>query len=149
MKSLASADVVSETRDRMLRVCAEDRARWGKMTATQMVRHVGFAYEVALGERAAEPVIGPMPKVVKFVALRSGLQWPKNLKTTTELVQALAEDCSAEFDELVGVAIEKMEKLAGATWCVASHPFFGAMTVRDWMRWGYLHADHHLRQFGR
>ena len=26
---------------------------------------------------------------------------------------------------------------------------WGKMSARDWMRWGYLHADHHLRQFGR
>jgi hypothetical protein len=29
------------------------------------------------------------------------------------------------------------------------HPIFREMTAEDWMRWGYLHADHHLRQFGR
>jgi hypothetical protein len=29
------------------------------------------------------------------------------------------------------------------------HPFFGSMQHADWMRWGYLHADHHLRQFNR
>jgi hypothetical protein len=29
------------------------------------------------------------------------------------------------------------------------HPVFGPMTREDWWRWGYLHADHHLRQFGR
>jgi hypothetical protein len=28
------------------------------------------------------------------------------------------------------------------------HPIFGAMTEEEWMRWGYLHMDHHLRQFG-
>ncbi len=28
------------------------------------------------------------------------------------------------------------------------HPLFGSMRESDWMRWGYLHADHHLRQFG-
>jgi hypothetical protein len=28
------------------------------------------------------------------------------------------------------------------------HPLFDAMSERDWMRWGYLHVDHHLRQFG-
>jgi hypothetical protein len=26
---------------------------------------------------------------------------------------------------------------------------FGAMTRGDWLRWGWLHMDHHLRQFGR
>jgi hypothetical protein len=30
----------------------------------------------------------------------------------------------------------------------AGHPIFGPMNYDDWMRWGYLHADHHLRQFG-
>ena len=28
-----------------------------------------------------------------------------------------------------------------------AHPIFGPMTLRAWMRWGYLHVDHHLRQF--
>jgi Protein of unknown function (DUF1569) len=149
MKSLASADVLSETRGRLLRVCADDRALWGKMTATQMVRHLGIACEIPLGERMVEPVMGPAPRIVKFVALRSGLRWPKNLKSTSELVRALDEGCSAEFDELVAVAVKKMEELAGRTRCVASHPMFGPMTAGDWMRWGYLHADHHLRQFGR
>jgi hypothetical protein len=29
------------------------------------------------------------------------------------------------------------------------HPMSKEMSERDWMRWGYLHTDHHLRQFGR
>ena len=29
------------------------------------------------------------------------------------------------------------------------HPIFLDLTQTQWMRWGYLHADHHLRQFGR
>ena len=28
------------------------------------------------------------------------------------------------------------------------HPLFDEMSERDWLRWGYLHTDHHLRQFG-
>jgi hypothetical protein len=28
------------------------------------------------------------------------------------------------------------------------HPLFDEMSERDWLRWGYLHVDHHLRQFG-
>ena len=28
------------------------------------------------------------------------------------------------------------------------HPLFDELSERDWMRWGYLHVDHHLRQFG-
>ena len=28
------------------------------------------------------------------------------------------------------------------------HPIFGSLSEAAWMRWGYLHMDHHLRQFG-
>ena len=28
------------------------------------------------------------------------------------------------------------------------HPLFGRMSEAAWLRWGYLHVDHHLRQFG-
>src|ERR1700730_4587207 len=86
MKSLASTEVLSETRGRLLRLGADDRALWGRMTATQMVRHLGCAYEVALGERTVGPLKGMSPVVMKWVALRSGFRWPKNLSTTPELV---------------------------------------------------------------
>jgi len=29
-----------------------------------------------------------------------------------------------------------------------SHPIFGRMSEAAWLRWAYLHTDHHLRQFG-
>jgi hypothetical protein len=149
MKSLASAEVLSETRERMLRVCAEDRAIWGRMSATEMMRHLGFACEAAVGDRAAGLVRMPARGVVKFVALRSGVRWKRNIKTTPELERALDEECSAGFGEIVGFAVAKMETLAGCRRCVEIHPMFGPMSMEDWMRWGYLHADHHLRQFGR
>ena len=34
----------------------------------------------------------------------------------------------------------------GAAW--PPHPIFGRMSQRAWLRWAYLHMDHHLRQFG-
>ena len=34
----------------------------------------------------------------------------------------------------------------GAPW--PRHPIFGRMSQRAWLRWAYLHMDHHLRQFG-
>jgi hypothetical protein len=27
------------------------------------------------------------------------------------------------------------------------HPMLGPMTRAQWMRWAYMHTDHHLRQF--
>jgi hypothetical protein len=149
MKSLASVEVLSEIRVRLRTVRVDDRARWGKMTAKQMVRHLGCSYEVALGERTVGPMKGMPPVLVKWVALRSGLRWTKNFQTIPELKRAIAEHSEVTFDTFVDGAIDGMQALASGAPCAPTHPIFGPMTAADWMRWGYLHADHHLRQFGR
>ena len=112
MKNLSSAVVLSETRMRLRTVRVDDHARWGKMTAKQMMRHLACSYEVALGDRAVGAVTGPPPVLMKWFALRSGLRWPKNLKTTRELKRAIAEHSDDSFDEVVGAAVEKMQRLA-------------------------------------
>ena len=149
MKSLASAEVLVETKNRLLAVRPDDRPLWGKMSATQMVRHLDCACDVALGERAVQRVKGIPPSVMKWLALRSGVRWAKNIRTAPELEQLIEERADGEFDALLKSTEAKIERLTTAGSYAGSHPFFGAMTAADWMRWGYLHADHHLRQFGR
>jgi Protein of unknown function (DUF1569) len=149
MKSLASVEVLSETRVRLRSVRVDDHGRWGKMTAKQMMRHLSCSYEVALGDRTVGPMPGIPPVVLKWLALRSGLPWKKNLSTTPELKRALTENSEVEFDVVVRGVIDRMETLARGTRFAVTHPMFGPMTGADWLRWGYLHADHHLRQFGR
>lgn len=150
MKSLASAKVLSETKERLRRVTPEDRALWGKMSVRQMVRHLSCAYEIALAVRKVEPVKGPSPWLMKFAALRLPFQWPKGkAETTPELKRVMEEDSAALFGELVDETIRKMEAVANGERWEPNHPFFGKMSASDWKRWGYLHADHHLRQFGR
>jgi hypothetical protein len=149
MKSLASVEVLAEVRGRLRNVRVDDRARWGKMTAKRMVRHLICSYEMALGERTVEPQEMPVPVLMKWFALRSGLRWPKNIQTVPELKRAIAEHSDVEFNVLLRAAFESMEAVAKGTHYAPSHPMFGPMSPEDWMRWGYLHADHHLRQFGR
>jgi hypothetical protein len=149
MKSLASVEVLSEIRVRLRSVRVDDHALWGKMTAKQMVRHLRCSYEVALGERTVEPLQKFPPVLMKWAALGSGLRWPKNVPTVPELKRAMKERSETEFDVLVCAVIEKMQMLATGTRYAPSHPMFGPMSDKDWKRWGYLHADHHLRQFGR
>ena len=149
MKSLASVEVMSEIRGRLRNVRVDDRARWGKMTAKRMVRHLICAYEIALGERVVRPMEWPFPVVIKWIALRSGLRWRRNIQTVPELKRAIAEHSEVEFQVLVPAAIGSVEAVARGPQYAPSHPMFGPMTPEDWMRWGYLHADHHLRQFGR
>jgi Protein of unknown function (DUF1569) len=149
MKSLASVDVLSETRGRLRCLEAGDRALWGRMSAREMARHLSCAYEVALGEREVAPLKVLSPMLMKWGGLRSGLRWPKNLATTPELELALKEESAATFEDSVELAVANMEAVASSAKLAPRHPMFGPMSGADWMRWGYLHADHHLRQFGR
>ncbi len=61
------------------------------MTAKQMVRHLRCSCEVALGERTVGPMERFPPVLMKWVALRSGLRWPKNIQTVPELKRAIGE----------------------------------------------------------
>ena len=90
-KSLASVEVMSEIRGRLRSVRVDDRARWGKLTAKRMVRHLICSYEMALGERTVEPQEWPLPVLVKWIALRSGLRWQKNIQTVPELKKAIQD----------------------------------------------------------
>jgi len=91
MKSLASAKVLAETKERLRRLTPEDRALWGKMSVTQMLRHLSCSYEVALADRDVAAVKGPPPWLMKFAALRTGLRWPKGTPTAPELVLRRSE----------------------------------------------------------
>jgi len=148
MKSLASREVLSETKERLRKVTPEDKALWGKMSVMQMMRHLSCSYDVALADREVGPMKGPPPWLLKFAALRSGLTWPKNTDTTPELIRVLDEESTATLAELIDETVGKMEAVASGVRWRESHPMFGRMSAKDWMRWGYLHADHHLRQFG-
>ena len=150
MKSLADAGVLEEMRTRLLGMTAADRPLWGSMSATQMVGHLGCACEVALGERTVGPVKMQLPpRAMRLLALWSGATWTKNVRSTPELEREIAATPEGGFDVLLRGAVARLETLTEGQNFAPSHPFFGPMRAKDWLRWGYLHTDHHLRQFGR
>jgi len=121
------------------------------MTVGEMVCHVCDAYRIALGEKAASPATGFFQRtVMKWVALKAPLKWPKGVKTRPELEQGIGGTPPVEFGRDKAELLSIFQRFCGDGANFApTHPFFGPMSREDWMRWGYLHADHHLRQFGR
>jgi hypothetical protein len=122
------------------------------MTAHQMVCHLGDAFGMALGRKrvtTANRLLGRT--VVKWIALYMPIAWPEGVPTSPEIDQLRAE-CTApdhfERDRLrVAALMSEMGSTAqGFAW--PPHPVFGRLSRDAWMRWGYLHVDHHLRQFG-
>jgi hypothetical protein len=136
---------------RMSELSAADVARWGFMSVHQMVCHLNDSYKIGLGEKYASPASGFLQRtLLKPLALDLPLQWAKGFRTRPEVEQGKGGSLPLDFRQDLASLLSTVDRFCDAlpAPCV-THPIFGAMTAKDWMRWGYLHADHHLRQFGR
>ena len=151
LKTLANAQDKAEIVRRLASIGPSGRRRWGKMTVGQMVCHLGDAFRVALGDNSAKPLKnrynGPL---MTWLALWLPLPWPHGVSTVPECDANLGGTPPAEFERDKRELLALLQRFAAQPNEVAqhAHPFFGQMTEKEWMRWGYLHADHHLRQFG-
>jgi len=118
------------------------------MTAHQMALHLAQVAEAVLGRQPFEVPDETPKRVIKIVALYLPVRWPRELPTRANPAGVLVSPDAFPTDR--GRAIRTLEDLAGATpgRLVDHHPIFGPMTHAEWHRWAFLHADHHLRQFG-
>lgn len=151
MKSLADLVCQRELETRIASLTPTDRARWGSMSVHQMICHVAEAYRCALGQKPAALAKAPIPRpILKFAALRLPLHWPQGFPSPPEIAQDQQGTPPVEFrQDRAALSAALRDFCAGLHHPAPFHPYFGPMSVRDWQRWGYLHADHHLRQFGR
>jgi hypothetical protein len=121
------------------------------MSSTQMLRHLVLAFRMAMGECAVADA--PSRKfdspLVRFVALNLPVPWPRGIKTVPEIDCAVIQPSSVDFAEeraKIAIAIRCFGEASAPDLC-ATHPMFGALNRAQWMRWGFRHTDHHLRQF--
>ncbi len=151
MKSLSSADNLEEIRARLASVRPEDDRRWGTMCAHQMLCHLSDSLAYPLGERAVAPVPrAAIPRTVfKWLALKCPMRWPPGVRTPPEVDQRIGGTPPADFAADQSRLLRRLVQFARGTGRWGDHPLFGPMSDKEWMRWGYLHCDHHLRQFGR
>ena len=128
---------------------APDCARvWGTMDVQQMLVHVGDAAASALGRRPFSTTTRSGPRgLVRLIALYLVPRTPRGIKSGAEPAdKVLDRETFARDRER---AIELLRDMAApGQGFAAEHPAFGAMNRGDWLRYAYLHTDHHLRQFG-
>ena len=86
------------------------------------------AKSIGTSVRAVEGVTCNLPESDAEIGGTRPVEFERDVRDLEELVERFTADgCEHE------------------TW---RHPMFGHMSYDDWQRWGYLHMDHHLRQFG-
>ncbi len=151
MKTLKDPASVQELRDRVRSVSPQSPRKWGTMTPHQMMCHLNDSFLVAMGEKPAELRITLVRRtVLRWYALNVPIQWPKGVSTMPEADQKRGGTKPVDFerdrDRLVQTMTRFVAPRRDFEW--SAHPMFGPMSEPEWLRWGYLHVDHHLRQFG-
>lgn len=151
MKTLARASDRAEVLRRLRSLRAASERRWGRMTAHQMVCHLADSFRLAMGEKPSARGPSVIERtIVKWVALYVPIRWPPGIHTTPEIDQELGGTKPADFEADVAQVEGLVDLVTAETrafdWPL--HPVLGRMSGAAWLRWGYLHTDHHLRQFG-
>lgn len=151
MKTLARSRDKAEVLHRLRQVRPESARRWGRMTAHQMVCHLADALRMGMGEKPVSLATSLSQRtVVKWIALYAPVRWPPGILTRPEIDQECGGTRPADFAADVAQVEALLERIAcpGSGCSGQVHPIFGPMSGVAWLRWGYLHMDHHLRQFG-
>ena len=152
MKTLARARDREEIERRLGRLRADSARRWGRMSAHQVVCHMSDALRMGMGHKVVRPSASLFQRtLLKWFALYAPLRWPPGIATSPEIDQEGAAatkpaQFAADVRELELLLAQVTTRPRPFDWQV--HPVFGRLSDAAWMRWGYLHADHHLRQFG-
>ena len=149
MKNISGAACLNEILTRLAHVRADSPRNWGRMNAHQMICHLNDSFSVAMGRKYASKAERQYGPVMKWLALNMPMKWPQGVPTRPEIDQEIGGTAPAIFaaDAQVVLALTREFAATPRNFTFAAHPIFGNMTEAEWMRWAYLHTDHHLRQF--
>ena len=151
MKTLARQRDKAEILRRLKEVRPESVRRWGRMSAHQMVCHLSDSFRVVTGQKPVSHSTSVLHRtIVKWIVLYFPLPWPAGIATRPEIDQELGGtrpvDFAADVAELEALVELITTQTRAFDWQM--HPIFGHVSEAAWLRWAYLHMDHHLRQFG-
>jgi hypothetical protein len=151
MKTLNDPRDKAEILSRLRSIHPTSQRRWGQMSAHQMVCHLSDSYRMFMDEKKVAPAAVPFPRgLMKWVALWAPVPWPHGFKAVPELDQQISGTAPGEFEADRRELLQLLDRFTRQPrdFQPQPHPHFGPLTEKEWMRLGYLHADHHLRQFG-
>ena len=148
MQTLTTPQVLEQFEQRFRDLTPRHTAEWGTMTVHQMVLHIGDATAAVLKRRPFPPRPAPPSRIAKVVVLRVLRRFPRGVRTRADPAAVPTDSREFETDKSRTLGLLRELAESPAHMLETSHPVFGRMSQRDWLRWAYLHTDHHLRQFG-
>jgi hypothetical protein len=140
-----------QTQDVMLarvgKLTSNSQRKWGKMSVSQMLKHMSVAFAVPTGK-----IKLPKDKLyylsanpfARWLLVKAITKWPKNMVTAADFIVKDEPDFESTKKELT----DNIHAFLTAAGLNGQHPVFGVMSKELWGEAMYIHLNHHLEQFG-
>ena len=150
IKNIFEPTVTQEIIERVNKLNADSKQKWGKMNTGQMLAHLNVTYEMIYDENKL-----PKPKGFKAWMLKKFVKpivvgektYKKNSRTAPQFIKENSHNFDQEKTRLIDY-LNKTQALGGANFEGKTSHSFGKLTQQEWNNMFYKHLDHHLRQFG-
>ena len=131
----------------------DEKAKWGKMNAQQMIEHVSAFFKVST-EKIKFPLTTPvehLPKYKEF--LLSEKEFRENTKAPSTVLPeeplplryTTMQEAKDALRKSVDYFFEFFKDNSSKT---TLHPVFGQLNFDEWVQLHHKHVIHHLKQFG-
>jgi hypothetical protein len=151
MKNLLQEKEYNSIIKRINNLHFDSERKWGKMNASEMLVHCADPIREALGERPTKPLrIWFYEKIGKYIFLYI-TGFPKGKTPTLSAYDVKKKGTQpGNFEEDRNTLINLISKVYSTdkSQDFSPHPAFGKLNRHEWGRLGWVHLDHHLRQFG-
>jgi hypothetical protein len=140
---------INDINTRLDKLTPDTKAKWGRMTVTQMLTHMNDAFKLALGMKPGKDKSNLFYKLA-FPLLVNGLRWfPRGSGSPEEIRQGGGGSNPRDFytelefvKKMIDIFNEREEEK------LKPHPLFGKLSKQQWRDLMVVHLNHHLKQFG-
>ena len=130
---------------------AEQKGKWGKMNAQQMVEHMSYSFRVASGRHPEKPAYSPEITQKSYQFMMTEKPFREN--TPNQLLpdeppvvkNKSMQETSAELQLEIDYFFQVYSENPGMR---TINPFFGNLNFEEQVQLLHKHATHHARQFG-
>jgi Protein of unknown function (DUF1569) len=150
-KSILDPDGRASILARIGNMKADAPAQWGKMNAAQCICHIADQIRVALNTLPTVDRSTFMSRTFVKTLVMLGMPAPKGkVPTAPEIDQVSAGTKPTTFEADRKELLLLIERFlaTGDGYAYQPHPFFGALSKKQWGKLIWTHLDHHLSQFG-
>lgn len=149
MKSIFDKATSEEIIERINKLTADSKAKWGKMNVAQMLAHCSVTYEMIYEDKHPKPngfAKFLLKTFVKGIVV-GDKKYKQNSRTAPSFLVIDEREFLTEKERLISF-IRKTQALGASHFEGKESHSFGKLTLKEWNNMFNKHLDHHLSQFG-